>query len=156
VHITALQFRNLKNQPINYETGSAWAIPKGSKNPAAACTWARTMTSTSTWLAAAKNREQLRTASKTPYTSLSTGNSVADAAIYKQTYKSINPYFDEAVKKILDVQRFSFGIPASPASAEFQAAWMNAVNRVLAGQQSVQGALNQAQKEAVAAIKAAS
>jgi len=39
VKITALQFRNKKRQPINYETGSAWAIPKGSKNPTAACTW---------------------------------------------------------------------------------------------------------------------
>jgi multiple sugar transport system substrate-binding protein len=155
VHITALQFRNLKNQPINYETGSAWAIPKGAKNTAAACTWMKTMTSTSTWLAAARNRAALRKASKQPYTGISTGNSVADQAIYKQTYTSINPYFDEAVKKVLDVQRFSFGIPASPASAEFQAAWQNAVNRVLAGQQSPKAALDQAQKEAVAAIKAA-
>jgi multiple sugar transport system substrate-binding protein len=156
VHITALQFRNLKNQPINYETGSAWAIPKGSKNPQAACAWAKTMTSVSTWLAAAKNRAALRKASKQPYTGISTGNSIADTAIYKQTYTSINPYFDEAVKKVLDVQRFSFGIPASPASAEFKAAWSNAVQRVLDGQQSPKQALDQAQKEATAAIKAAS
>jgi multiple sugar transport system substrate-binding protein len=155
VHITALQFRNLKNQPINYETGSAWAIPKGSKNPQAACAWAKAMTSVSTWMAAARNRAALRKASKQPYTGISTGNSIADQDIYKQTYTSINPFFDEAVKKVLDVQRFSFGIPASPASAEFQAAWQNAVNRVLAGQQTPQQALNQAQKEATAAIKAA-
>jgi multiple sugar transport system substrate-binding protein len=56
---------------------------------------------------------------------------------------------------VLDVQRYSFGIPASPASAEFQQAWTDAVNRVLAGQQSPKQALDQAQKEAVAAIKAA-
>jgi multiple sugar transport system substrate-binding protein len=155
VHITALQFRNLKGQPINYETGSAWAIPKGSKNPQAACTWAKAMTATSTWLAAARNRAAIDKKKNTPYTGLSTGNSVADQAIYKQTYTSINPFFDEAVKKVLDVQRFSFGIPASPASAEFQAAWQNAVNRVLAGQQSPKAALDQAQKEAVAAIKQA-
>ena len=62
---------------------------------------------------------------------------------------------EETVKKVLDVQRFSFGIPASPASAEFTQAWTDAVNRVLAGQQSPAQALNQAQKEAVAAIKAA-
>jgi multiple sugar transport system substrate-binding protein len=155
VHITALQFRNLKGQPINYETGSAWAIPKGSKNAAAACTWMKTMTSVSTWLAAAKNRAQLRAASKQPYTGISTGNAVADAAIYKQTYTSINRFFDQAVKKVLDVQRFSFGIPASPASNEFRTAWMDAVNRVLAGQQTPKQALDQAQKESVAAIKAA-
>jgi multiple sugar transport system substrate-binding protein len=155
VQITALQFRNLKGQPINYETGSAWAIPKGAHNTNAACTWMKAMTSTSTWLAAAKNRASIRKAKNQPYTGISTGNSVADQAIYKQTYSSINPYFDEAVKKVLDVQRFSFGIPASPASAEFKAAWSNAVQRVLDGQQSPKAALNQAQKESVAAIKAA-
>jgi multiple sugar transport system substrate-binding protein len=156
VRITALQFRNLKGQPINYETGSAWAIPKGSKNPAAACTWARTMTSVSTWMAAAQNRAKIRKAANQPYTGISTGNSVADQQIYKQTYTSINPFFDEAVKMVLDVQRYSFGIPASPASAEFQQAWTDAVNRVLAGQQTPKQALDQAQKQAVAAIKAAS
>jgi len=155
VRITALQFRNLKGQPINYETGSAWAIPKGSKNPGAACTWARTMTSVSTWMAAAQNRAKIRKAANQPYTGISTGNTIADQQIYKQTYTSINPYFDEAVKKVLDVQRFSFGIPASPASAEFTQAWTDAVNRVLAGQQTPAQALNQAQKEAVNAIKAA-
>jgi multiple sugar transport system substrate-binding protein len=155
VQITALQFRNLKGQPINYETGSAWAIPKGAHNTNAACTWMKAMTSTSTWLAAAKNRATIRKAKNQPYTGISTGNSVADQAIYKQTYSSINRYFDEAVKKVLDVQRFSFGIPASPASAEFKAAWSNAVQRVLDGQQSPKAALDQAQKESVAAIKAA-
>jgi multiple sugar transport system substrate-binding protein len=155
VKITALQFRNLKNQPINYETGSAWAIPKGAKHPGAACTWMRTMTSTSTWLAAAKNRAALRKAKNQPYTGISTGNAVADQAIYKQTYTSINKFFDETTKKVLDVQRFSFGIPASPASAEFKNAWNDAVTRVLAGQQTPKQALDQAQKEAVAAIKAA-
>jgi multiple sugar transport system substrate-binding protein len=155
VHITALQFRNLKGQPINYETGSAWAIPKGAKNPQLACTWARAMTATSTWMAAAKNRATIRKQKNQPYTGISTANAVADKDIYEQTYTSINRYFDEAVKKVLDVQRFSFGIPASPASAEFQAAWQNAVNRVLAGEQSPKAALDQAQKEAVAAIKAA-
>jgi multiple sugar transport system substrate-binding protein len=155
VHITALQFRNLKGQPINYETGSAWAIPKGAHNTNAACTWMKAMTSTSTWMAAAKNRAAIRKAKNQPYTGISTGNAVADQAIYKQTYTSINKFFDQSVKKVLDVQRFSFGIPASPASAEFKQAWNDAITRVLAGQQSPQAALNQAQKEAVAAIKAA-
>jgi multiple sugar transport system substrate-binding protein len=155
VHITALQFRNLKGQPINYETGSAWAIPKGAKNTAAACTWMKTMTSVSTWLAAAKNRASIRKSKNQPYTGISTGNALADQAIYKQTYTPINKYFDEAVKKVLDVQRFSFGIPASPASAEFKQAWNDAVNRVLGGQQTPKQALDQAQKEAQSAINKA-
>jgi multiple sugar transport system substrate-binding protein len=155
VKITALQFLNKKGQPINYETGSAWAIPKGAKNQDAACVWMKTMTSVSTWLAAAKNRAELRKKSNQPYTGILTGNALADKAIYAQTYTPINRYFDQAVKKFVDLQRFSFGIPASPASAEFATAWNDAVNRVLAGQQSPKEALNQAQKEAVAAINKA-
>jgi multiple sugar transport system substrate-binding protein len=157
VKITGLQFRNLKNQPLNYETGSAWAIPKGAQHLQAACTWMRTMTSVNTWLAAAKNRAATRKAANPPqpYTGLLTANAVADEAILDQTYTSINRYFDQAVKKVDQVMRFSFGIPASPASAEFQKAWQDGVNRVLAGQQSPKQALDQAQKEAVAAIKAA-
>jgi multiple sugar transport system substrate-binding protein len=115
----------------------------------------KTMTSVSTWLAAAKNRAELRKKSNQPYTGILTGNALADKAIYAQTYTSINRYFDQAVKKFVDLQRFSFGIPASPASAEFATAWNDAVNRVLAGQQSPKEALNQAQKEAVAAINKA-
>jgi multiple sugar transport system substrate-binding protein len=153
VHITALQFLNRKGQPINYETGSAWAIPKGAKNPDLACTWMKTITSVNAWMAAAKNRAQIRKEKNQPYTGILTGNAVADKLIYSQTYTPINQYFDQAVKKFVALQRFSFNIPASPASAEFAQAWNDAINRVLAGQQSPKAALDQAQKEAIAAIK---
>ena len=110
------------------------------------------MTSVSTWMAAAKNRAAIRKAKNQPYTGISTGNAVADKQIYDQTYTSINKYFDQAVKKVLEVQRFSFGIPASPASAEFKQAWMDGVQRVLDGKQTPKQALDQAQKEAQSAI----
>ena len=152
VKIVAIPFRNHIGNAINYETGSAWAIPKGAKHVDAACAWAKTMTSVPTWMAAAVNRAQIRKARNQPYTGILTGNAIADRLLYKNTYSSINKYFDQAVKTFLDVQKFSFGIPASPASAEFANAWMDAVNRVLTGQQSVKAALNQAQKEAQSAI----
>jgi multiple sugar transport system substrate-binding protein len=153
VRIHALPFRARNGQVINYETGSAWAIPKGAKHQAAACTWIKTMTSVSTWMAAARNRAAVRKSQNRPYTGLSTANALADKAIFKQTYTSINKYFDQAVKTVLDVQQHSFNIPASPASAEFQDAWQNAVNSVLTGQASPRSALNKAQKIAAAAIK---
>jgi multiple sugar transport system substrate-binding protein len=153
VKIHALPFRARNGQVINYETGSAWAIPKGAKHQAAACTWMKAMTSTSTWMAAARNRAAVRKQQNRPYTGLSTANSVADTAIFKQTYTPINKYFDQAVKTVLDVQQHSFNIPASPASAEFQDAWQNAVNSVLTGQASAKSALNKAQKIASDAIK---
>lgn len=154
VHTLLVPFRNLKGQVINYTSGSAWAIPKGAKDAADACKWAKTMTSVSTWVAAAKNRIEIRKAKGQKFTGLRTANLAADRAIYK-LYTSINPWFDQNVKTLEGVMPYSFSIPASPASAEFQTAWMNAVTRVLQGQQSPKQALNQAQSEAVKAIKAA-
>jgi multiple sugar transport system substrate-binding protein len=153
VKIHALPFRARNGKVINYETGSAWAIPKGAKHQAAACTWMKTMTSTSTWMAAARNRAAVRKQQNRPYTGLSTANAVADKAIFRLTYTPINRYFDQAVKTVLDVQQHSFNIPASPASAEFQDAWQNAVNSVLTGSASPRSALNKAQKIASDAIK---
>ena len=43
-------------------------------------------------------------------------------------------------------------IAQEPASAQFRQAWLDAVNRVLNGQQSPRQALNQAQREAQTAI----
>jgi multiple sugar transport system substrate-binding protein len=153
VKIAALPFRARNGKVINYETGSAWAIPKGAKHQAAACQWMKTMTSVNTWMAAARNRAAVRKQQNRPYTGLSTANAIADKAIFKQTYSPINRYFDQAVKTVLVVQQHSFYIPASPASAEINDAWMNAVNSVLTGQASVRSALNKAQAQAVSAIK---
>ena len=46
----------------------------------------------------------------------------------------------------------TFALPANPADAEFKSAWQDAVNRVLNGQQQPQAAMDQAQKEAQAAL----
>jgi len=155
VHIAAIPFRNHIGNVINFTSGSAWSIPKGAKNPAAACKWMKAMTSVSTWMAAATNRAKLRADKHQPYTGIFTGNAVADQQIFAKTYKPINKYFDSAIHTVLAVEKYSFAIPSSPASAEFQDAWMNAVNRVLQGQQTPKQALDQAQKEAVKAINSA-
>jgi len=154
VHTLLIPMRTLTGKPINYTSGSAWAIPKGAKNASDACKWAKTMTSVSTWVAAAKNRIALRKAKGGVFTGLRTANVAADRAIFKLQPK-INSWFDQNVKTLAGVMPYSFSIPASPASAEFQTAWTNAVTRVLQGQQTPKQALDQAQKEAVAAIKAA-
>jgi len=60
--------------------------------------------------------------------------------------------WDAAVKVLVEAQASAISIPASPASSEFQQAWQDAVNRVLAGQQTVEEALAQAQTEAQTAL----
>jgi multiple sugar transport system substrate-binding protein len=154
VHTLLIPMRTLTGHVINYTSGSAWAIPKGAKDVKDACTWARTMTSVSTWIAAAKARIAKRQAAGRLFTGLRTANILADRAIYK-LYHGTNPWFNQNVRTLNGVMPYSFSIPASPASNEFQTAWMNAVTRVLQGQQTPKQALDQAQKEAVAAIKAA-
>ncbi len=154
VAVTA--FKDRQGNPITFTTGSAWAIPKGSKNPAGACAFAKAMTSVGAWVAAAQARATLRKANNTINTGVYTGNAKAD----DQIFNGIVPHDDSnvwghAVNVILQVQQNPTVIPANPAGAEFQTAWQDAVNRVLNGQQSVEDALNQAQQEAQAALDAA-
>ena len=56
VDISVTPFKDRQGNPITFVTGSAWAIPKGAKNPAAACRFAKTMTEAGTWVAAANAR----------------------------------------------------------------------------------------------------
>jgi multiple sugar transport system substrate-binding protein len=155
VTITGKPFLSRSGQPLDWATGSAWAIPKGAKHPQLACEWAKAMTKTSTWLAAARARLAVAQKGNQPFTGLYTANRVADQRIFAQLYKPVSPDYDKAVKTVLNVQKHSFALPASPAGAAFQNAWMDAVNRVLAGQQTPKQALEQAQREAQSAIDAA-
>lgn len=156
VHITARPFLNRKGGAITWLTGNAWAIPKGAKNPGLACTWMKTMTATSSWTAAAKKRFDAQKSKNRPFTGVYTGNRAADLKIFQDIYQPMgNPNFDKAVDLLVAISKYGFVIPASPAGNEFQQAWTDAVNRVLAGQQSPRKALNQAQKEAQTAINKA-
>jgi multiple sugar transport system substrate-binding protein len=156
VSITARPFLNRKGGAITLITGNAWAIPKGARNYGLACTWMKTMTATASWVAAAKKRFDAQRARNRPFTGVYTANAQADVKIYQDIYQKMgNPQFDKAVDLLVAIGRHGFTIPASPAGAEFQQAWMDAVNRVLAGSQSPKRALDQAQREAQAAIRKA-
>jgi len=153
VDISVTPFKDRQGNPLTFVTGSAWAIPKGAKNPAAACQFAKTMTEASTWVAAAKARSEARAKKDLPFTGLYSGNKVADEQVFGQVYKpSGNAKFDDAVQTVLGVQDVAFATPPSPAGAEFQKAWQDAVNRVLAGQMEPAAALERAQREAQAAL----
>ena len=147
-------FTDKEGNPITYVTGSAWAIPVGSKNPDAACTFAKAMTSVNAWVQAAQKRADLRAESGAINTGVFTGNTLADQAIYDGgIVKPIdNQAFQQGVDVILSLQDSGFAMPANPAGAEFQQAWQDAVNRVLNGEQTAQEALDQAQQEAQTAL----
>jgi multiple sugar transport system substrate-binding protein len=137
--------------PIAYSSGSAWAIPKGSPNPGAACRFAKEMTTTDSWVAAAQARLDLRNKDKKPFTGVITANTDADQKIQAMTTATEDPW-KTAVETIYTANSSTFALPPNPADAEFKTAWQDAVNRVLNGQQDPQEALDQAQDEAQAAL----
>ncbi|MDQ3823850.1 MAG: extracellular solute-binding protein [Actinomycetota bacterium] len=156
VSVTLVPFRNKIGNALNWASGNAWAIPRGADDQGAACEWMRTMTRWETWMAAARARVAALKQNNRPFTGLYTGNRVADDRILRQVYeKSGRPGFDQGVATMVRVQRFAWTLPGSPAGAEFQTAWRDAVNRVLNRQQSPAAALRQAQREAQAALNRA-
>lgn len=153
VNITAKYFTNRKGGPITFFQGSGWAIPRGAKDPDLACQWMKAMTATDTWRAVAKDRFDLRKRQNRSFTGLYTANTQADVKIYEDIYQKMGkPAFDNAVSLLVHASRYAFALPPSPASNEFRQAYIDAINRVLAGRQTPKQALDQAQREAQSAI----
>ncbi|NUR97828.1 MAG: sugar ABC transporter substrate-binding protein, partial [Kribbellaceae bacterium] len=150
-------FTDRQGHPISTIGGSAWVVPKGAKNPNAACQWAKTLTSVDTWQKAAEARMQTVAKDKTFFTGLFTGNKVADDKIKAEYLKpSGDAGFDAAIKNYYDVLDTAKALNPSPAGAEIDAAWKSAVAKALAGSATPQAALDQAQSEAKAAFDKAS
>ncbi|PFG39964.1 carbohydrate ABC transporter substrate-binding protein (CUT1 family) [Georgenia soli] len=139
-------------EPIAYASGSAWAIPKGTDNPAAACRWARVMTEVDSWVAAAEARKSLRAEEGKPFTGVLTGNEAADEAVRELVEPSGDEVWDAGVTAMYEANDNTFSLPANPADAEFKTAWQDAVNSVLNGQAEPQEALDAAQETAQAAL----
>ena len=152
VHMDFDAFRDTSGDPMAWASGSAWAIPKGSPNPQAACRFARTMTETQAWVAAAKKRISERGGDGSTFTGLLTANADADEAIRAMVKPSGSTVWDSAVDATYLANDHTFSMPANPAGEEFETAWQDGVNRVLNGQQSPEEAMSQAQDEAQRAL----
>ena len=152
VHVAAVPFTTRSGQEFTYESGSGWAIPKGSKHPGLACTFMKTMTSVKAWVTAAEKRAAATKAAGQAFTGLYTANAVADEKILSDVYKPGSSQWDKAVTVLNDVQKDAVYWPASPAGAQAQQALTDAITRTLEGQQSPKAALAQAQKTAEQAL----
>jgi multiple sugar transport system substrate-binding protein len=116
----------------------------------------KAMTAVNTWVAVAKNRFDTRKRQNRAFTGLYTANTQADVKIFEDIYQRTGTkQFDDAVTLLVRAPRYGFAIPLSPASAEFRQAWIDGVTRVLEGRQTPRQALDQAQREAQAAINRA-
>ena len=145
-------FRDKEGQPLAFASGSAWAVPKGAPEPEAACRFAKAMTETEAWVAAAEERVRLRKESGGIFTGLLTGNTEADEQIRAMVEPSGSEVWDAAIEATYEANDHTFTMPALPAGDEFESAWQDAVNRVLNGQQAPQEAMAQAQEEGQAAL----
>jgi multiple sugar transport system substrate-binding protein len=155
VDLIAKYFTNRKGGPITMFSGNGWVVPKGSKNAAAACDYMKAVTSQAAWLSAAKKRFDARKAAGSTFTGVYTANTIADKKTYEDIYQSFgHPQFDAAVKILVNAPKYGFELPPSPGGQQFVQAYLDAINRVLAGQQTPRAALNQAQREAQTAIDA--
>ena len=143
--------RDTSGEPIAFASGSAWAIPSGTENAAAACRWAKTMTSVEAWQAAAEARLSLREDEGKPFTGILTGNSVADEEIRGMVTSGGDPW-DAGVEAMYEANDHTFSLPANPADAEFEQAMQDAVNSVLNGEATPEEALAEAQETAQQAL----
>jgi len=143
--------RTTSGEPIAFTGGSAWAIPAGSDNPEAACRWARVMTSTEAWRAAADARLSAREAEGKPFTGILTGNTAADEEIQGMVTSGGEPW-DSGIAAMYEANDHSVAQPANPADAEFEDAMQGAVNKVLNGQATPEEALAEAQETAQKAL----
>jgi multiple sugar transport system substrate-binding protein len=149
--ITFDTYRTPAGEPLAFAGGSAWAIPAGSENPAASCRFAKAMTGTDAWLAAADARIALREEEGKPFTGLLTANADADAAVRELVVSSGSEQWDSAIEAIYEANDNTFSLPANAADAEFKTAWSEAVNRTLTGADAAES-LARAQTEAQAAL----
>ncbi|MER7070889.1 extracellular solute-binding protein [Terrabacter sp. NPDC000476] len=155
LELDSTPFTDHEGKPVSMVGGSAWAIPKGSKNATAACAWAKTLTDKATWLKAADARMAKVKQDKSFFTGLFTANKPADEEIRAKYLTDVpDPGFKRAIDNLYATLDTAVALNPSPAGAEIDAAWRSAVTRALGGQ-SAQEALDQAQKEAEAAFSKA-
>ncbi|MFC7726123.1 hypothetical protein ACFQW6_13470 [Nocardioides sp. GCM10028917] len=144
--------RDLQGEPIAWASGSAWAIPKGSPDPEAACRMARVMTETDSWMAAAEERASLREKEGGLFTGILTANEEADDAIREMAPTDGDSAWSQAVAAMYEANDHTFAMPANPAGDEFEQAWQDEVNKVLTGDKEPADALADAQQAAQDAL----
>ncbi|MBA2528816.1 MAG: extracellular solute-binding protein [Euzebyales bacterium] len=152
VDITVRPFQTRDGEPITWSDGNAWAIPAEARNPEAACAFIRVMTEKDSWLEAAEGKAKQRKKDGAPFIGVYTGNAEADDMIFKEVVDlSKSPELERAVQTVLEVQKHAFALPPSPAAAQFESAWISAVDDVMTGKgdpaEALQGADQKAQDE---------
>lgn len=152
LQLEAVPFRDVDGEPFSVASGSAFVIPAGGKNPAAACAWMIELTSDGAWDAAGAARGATREADGGINTGLFTGSPGADSRL-RDAYvvDSGNAAFDQVIATYYEVVDYGRSFGSSPAGQEIQNELNNAVTASLLGDKTPENALADAQKAAMRA-----
>ncbi len=156
LELEAVPFRNADGEPFSVASGTAFVVPVGAKNPAAACAWMVELTSNEAWMAAGEARAETRKADGGVNTGLFTGSPGADQAIREQyVAESGNAGFDQVISTYYEVVEYGQSFGSSPAGQEIQNELNNAITAALLGDKTPEEALGDAQNAAMRAYEKA-
>lgn len=152
LQLEAVPFRSADGEPFTVASGTAFVIPVGAENPAAACAWLVELTSDDAWTAAGEARAATRAEDGGINTGLFTGSPAPDQAIREEwVTESGNPGFDQVISTYYDVVDKGLSFGSSPAGQEIQNELNNAITAALLGEKSIEDALADAQSAAMRA-----
>lgn len=154
IDIEAVPFRDSNGEPFSVASGTAFVVPVGAENPAAACAWMVNLTSDDAWMAAGEARAQTLTENGGLNTGLFTGSPAADQAIRDEfVVETGNAGFDQVISTFYDVVDYGQSFGSSPAGQEIQNELNNAITAALLGDKDPEQALADAQDAAMRAYE---
>ncbi|HET8589834.1 MAG TPA: hypothetical protein VFM01_09385 [Nakamurella sp.] len=153
VNFSVIPFKAKDGSPLTFESGSAFAIPKGSPNAGGMCQFMKLVTSQDAWAAAGAAREAKVEKDKSVFTGIFSANKPANEAMRAKYVKpSSNPALDQAIGVFYDSLDYAKMIPPSPAGQQIQQAYQQAVTDALGGKDP-KAALDAAQQTAMTAFQ---
>ncbi|MCU1438383.1 MAG: sugar transporter substrate-binding protein [Naasia sp.] len=155
ITINAVPFKDQDGNPFTVASGTAFVIPVGAENPAAACAWALNLTSDDAWMAAGDARATTIEEDPDPNrmnTGLFTGSPSADEAIREAfVVPTGNAGFDQVIDTFYQVASEGKSYGSSAAGLEIDTNLQTAVVAALNGEKSSEEALTDAQDAAMRA-----
>ncbi len=147
--LSAVPFKGVNGQPMTFETGASFAIPKNSPNAGAMCQFMKLVTSQGAWAAAGAARAAALKPKNGIFTGLFSANKKANDSLQTQYVKpSGNAKIDAVIKVYYDALNTATMIPPSPAGQQIQQAYQQAATDALGGKDP-QAALAAAQTQAM-------
>lgn len=150
IQVSAHPIKDLEGNTFAMAGGTAFAIPAGAANPAAACKFITAVTSLEAWEAAGDARAATVEENDAINTGLFTGSPEADQAIREaHVVPTGNDGFDQMINAAYDSLSDARTVGSSPVGQQIDEALKNAVGVALSGEKSAEDALAQAQATAM-------